>query len=150
STRAVPAVSGCGNRSNDAFYLLRCGDTVMRTPFMALAFLATLILPIAPEKAFAGVVVAETSSEQTSNGGGVSINHTVYLQGNKQKIEGQRIATITDLDKSVVYVIDKEQRVYSKLPLKVLSPVHPRDTRIATVDLNRTGKIRIIANHPCS
>ena len=120
----------------------------MRTTWFAAAFLSGVLLLVTAKALFAGVVVGETSTARASNGDGFSMNKTVYVQGNKQKVEGERVATITDLDESVVYVIDKKDRVYAEMPLSSLSPKEPRN--MPPVDLNKTGKTRVIANYACT
>jgi hypothetical protein len=74
---------------------------------------------------------------------------TVYVQGNKQKIERGSIASITDLDKQVVYIIDKDRRLYAEMPLQALSSARS-DNPHGEAILTRTGKTRVIANHPCN
>jgi hypothetical protein len=69
-----------------------------------------------------------------------SVRRTVYVQGNKQRVDGERVATITDLDESVVYVIDKEERVYAELPLTAFSPGQSGNLQSETVDLKQDWK----------
>ena len=121
----------------------------MRCSWFTVALVSPMLLLLAAGTSFAGVVVGETSTAQASNGVAFSANKTVYVQGNKQKIDEERISTIMDLDESVIYVIDKTDRVYTEIPLKPLSPGEPGNIQGETVDLNRTGETRIIANHAC-
>ncbi len=98
----------------------------------------------------AGVVMAETSTTSGPTGETSSQDRTVYVQGNKQKVEILGVATITDLDNSIIYIIDKKDRAYTELPLHALSPSEPGDARDETVQLNKTGETRVIADHPCN
>jgi hypothetical protein len=98
---------------------------------------------------FAGVVMAETSTSIGPDGQADSQVKTIYLQGNKQKIERKDEAAITDLDKGIVYLIDKQNRAYREVPLQALSPEMPGNGPVQSVKLDRTGEIRMIANHPC-
>ena len=92
----------------------------------------------------AGVVMAETLTARGPDGQTNSQVKTIYVQGNKQKVERQDIASITDLDKSIIYIIDKQHRAYAEVPLHALSPslAHRPDE---SIKLDRTGKVRIIA-----
>src|SRR5689334_22973567 len=98
----------------------------------------------------AGVVMAETSTTNGSTGETFSQNRTVYVQGNKQKVETTGVTTITDLDNSIIYIIDKKDRTYTEVPMQALSPSEPGGTRGDTIQLSKTGEKRIIADHPCN
>jgi Domain of unknown function (DUF4412) len=98
----------------------------------------------------AGVVMAETSTTNGSTGETSSQNRTVYVQGNKQKVETAGVTTITDLDNSIIYIIDKKDRTYTEVPLQALSPSEPGGARGETIQLSKTGEKRIIADHPCN
>jgi hypothetical protein len=98
-------------------------------------------------RVFAGVVMAETSVAQGPTGK-ISQNKTVYVQGNKEKIERESIAQITDLDKSLVYIIDKNRRVYTEIPLQALGSGPAEDGHGEAI-LTKTGKTRVVADHPC-
>jgi hypothetical protein len=76
------------------------------------------------------------------------IQRSTFKEINKQ-IERGRIASITDLDKQVVYVIDKDRRVYAEMPLQALSSARS-DNMHGDAILTRTGKTCVIANHPCN
>jgi hypothetical protein len=98
----------------------------------------------------AGVVMAETSTARGPDGQTNSQVKTIYVQGNKQKVEKQDVASITDLDKSIVYIIDMQHRSYAEVPLRSLSPSLPGNRPAESIKLDRTGKIRVIANNPCN
>jgi hypothetical protein len=95
----------------------------------------------------AGVVMAETSFAAGA-GGGIAQNKTLYVQGNKQKIEEEGIAQITDLDKNLVYIIDKNRRVFAEMPLQTLSSEQPENLHGEPI-LTKTGKTRLVADRPC-
>ena len=63
------------------------------------AVLPSLLLA-SGERAFAGVVMSETLSAE-DHGGQISQNKTIYVQGNKEKIERESTSEITDLDKAL-------------------------------------------------
>ncbi len=118
-----------------------------------LAGIATFSLVLVLEPArmvFAGVVMAETSLATGPDGQTKSQTKTVYLQGNKRRVERQDIAAITDLDKSIVYIVDKQHRAYAEIPLEALSAHLPHNGPGQSVKLDRTGRTRTIANHACS
>jgi uncharacterized protein DUF4412 len=111
---------------------------------------ATALLVLASAgRLFAGVVMAETSFTKGPNEQLSSQNKTIYVQGNKQRVELDNVAEITDLDKNVVYVIDKHNRAYAAIPLQA-----PRSSQTESINsditLKKTGEIRVIANHSCS
>ena len=111
---------------------------------------ATALLVFASAgRLFAGVVMAETSFTKGPNQQLSSQDKTIYVQGNKQRVELGNVAEITDLDKNVVYVIDKHNRAYAAIPLQA-----PRSSQMESmksdITLKKTGEIRVIANHSCS
>jgi len=116
---------------------------------LTIALASVLIFVVTPGIGLAGVVMGETSTAQAANGATFSVDKTVYVQGNKQRVEERRVATITDLDKSVIYLIDKTNRAYVKVPLKRLSDIQPGNVQSETVDLSSTGQAKVIANQPC-
>ncbi|MBV8450665.1 MAG: hypothetical protein JOZ29_00125 [Deltaproteobacteria bacterium] len=111
---------------------------------------ATALLVLASAgRPFAGVVVAETSFAKGPKEQISSQDKTVYVQGNKQRIELGNVAEITDLDKNVVYIVNKHDRAFAEMPLQAPSS-SPPDGMQDEVILKKTGKVRLIANHPCS
>ncbi|MBV8360757.1 MAG: hypothetical protein JO189_22900 [Deltaproteobacteria bacterium] len=108
-----------------------------------------MLLLASAGRLFAGVVMAETSFAKSPNGQISSQDKTVYVQGNKQRIELGNVAEITDLDKKVVYIINRHDRAYAEMPLQAPSSSQP-DGMQHEVILKKTGEVRLIANHPCS
>ena len=98
---------------------------------------------------FAGVVMIETSFGKSPAGDIPALDKTIYVQGNKQKVDRGAVAEITDLDKGIIYIVDKHQRVYTELPLKVLSSSDADNEQDEPI-LKKTGKIRVVANQPCN
>jgi hypothetical protein len=92
----------------------------------------------------AGVVMKETSVASGPEGGTIQ-NSVVYVQGNKQKIEKPGVDAITDLDRGVVYVVDKNHRKYIVLPLKRTGPYS-----LEEVHLDPTEQTHIVANLRCT
>lgn len=121
----------------------------MKCLWCGTASAAVMLVMALGGSSFAGVVMVETSFGETPNGEIPAQDKTIYVQGNKQKIDGGAVAQITDLDKSVVYVIDKHDRVYTELPLQVLSSSDGDNEQDEPI-LKKTGKIRLIANQPCN
>jgi hypothetical protein len=122
----------------------------MKTNSLVIAIAAAFALVLPVSAASAGVVVSETSMATRLNGATVSEQKTVYVQGDKQKVETQDASIITDLDRSRVYVIDKPNRAYAKVPLQTLSSSAPSTPQTAAVELHRTGRTRVIASRSCS
>jgi len=98
----------------------------------------------------AGVVMTETSTMSGPTGETSSLDRTVYVQGNKQKVERSDVTTITDLDNSLIYIIDNKDRAYTEVPFHALGSSEPADARSETIQLNKTGKTRVIADYPCN
>jgi hypothetical protein len=110
----------------------------------------TALLVITPAaRLYAGVVIAETSFAKSPNGQISSQDKTIYVQGNKQKIDLGNVAEITDLDKNMVYIVNKHERVYAEMPLRASSSSQS-DSVHGEVILKKTGEIRVVANHRCS
>jgi hypothetical protein len=108
----------------------------------------------------AGVVLTETSTASGPTGETSSLDRTVYVQGNKQKVESAGVTTITDLDSSIIYIIDNKDRAYTEVPLHALGSsglddardetIPLNNTRDETIQLNNTGETRVIADYPCN
>src|SRR5947209_19411059 len=88
--------------------------------------IAVLLVMTSRGGALAGVVMAETSFVAGARGN-IAQNKTLYVQGNKQKIEEEGIAQITDLDKNLVYIVDKNRGVFAEMPLRTLSSEQPEN-----------------------
>jgi hypothetical protein len=98
----------------------------------------------------AGVVMSETAVTSGTIGNGTQ-HRTIYVQGNKQKVEDGDIQTITDLDKHLIYLVDKARKNYIELPISSLSAALPGngETQVAGIELKRTGKTEVVADHNC-
>jgi hypothetical protein len=110
---------------------------------------AILLVLASAGRLFAGVVMTETSFAKGPNGQISSQDKTIYVQGNKQRIELGSVAQITDLDKNVVYFVNKHDRAYAEMPLQAPSSSQPHSMH-SEVILKTTKEIRVIANHPCN
>ena len=121
------------------------------------AVITSVLFVLAPAgNLCAGVVMTETSITSDPTGETSSLDRTVYVQGNKQKVERSGVTTITDLDKSIIYIIDNKDRAYTEVPLHVLGSseqadargdiiepfdkIEPSDARGETVQLNKPVK----------
>ena len=100
--------------------------------------------------ASAGVVISQTE-EKAGPGGQTAEDRTIYVQGNKEKIDSPRTQTIADLDRHVLYVVDVSRRVYAEVPLRaVQQPAEPGGSSAAgSVRLQRTGVTRNVGAYPC-
>jgi hypothetical protein len=131
------------------------------------AVITSVLFVLAPAgNLCAGVVMTETSITSGPTGETSSLDRTVYVQGNKQKVERSGVTTITDLDNSIIYIIDNKDRAYAEVPLhalgsseqadargEIIEPfekIEPSDARGETVQLNKTGETRVIADHSCN
>jgi hypothetical protein len=122
----------------------------MKMLFLLISVISTVLVLVSSQSSLAGVVMDETSIASGPAGETSSQNRTVYVQGDKQKVERQGIDAITDLDKRVIYLVDKRRHAYTEVPLQALTKAQPGDVPQETIQLNKTGRTRIIANHPCS
>jgi len=91
--------------------------------------------------------MAETSFAAGATGS-FAQTKTLYVQGNKQKLEQEGIAQITDLDKNLVYIIDKNREVFAEMPLHTLSSEQPDNLHGEPI-LTKTGKTQVVADHLC-
>jgi hypothetical protein len=98
----------------------------------------------------AGVVMTETAIASGPVGNGVQ-HRTIYVQGNKQKVDTDDVQTITDLDKRLLYVVDKTHKNYVEMPLASLSGALPSNggPASAAIELKRTGAKQVIADQKC-
>jgi hypothetical protein len=99
---------------------------------------------------WAGVVMSETAVASGLNGNEM-IHRTIYVQGNKQKVDTHGVQTITDLDKRLLYVVDKTHKNYVELPLASMSNALAGSGvpgGVAIV-LKRTGGTQVVADHSC-
>jgi len=93
--------------------------------------------------------MAETSFATGANGHISSQAKTVYVQGNKQRVEFGNVAEITDLDKSMVYIVNRHDQAYVEMPLQAPSPSAPHRMP-GKVILKKTSEARVVANHRCN
>jgi hypothetical protein len=112
---------------------------------------AAVIFLVSAGALCAGVVMSEIA---TASGpvGNTAQQQTVYVQGNKQKIDADTVQTIADLDKRLLYIVDKNQRNYVELPLRSLGELSAGasdDVDGAALVLKRTGKTHVVAYQRC-
>ena len=100
---------------------------------------------------WAGVVMSETSVAR-SPAGATTLNRTIYGQGNKKKVEKPEVDSITDLDKGVVYIVDKRHKKYLEMPIPHSQPdeMGRRDSHGGAILLDKTPDTRVIANQTCT
>lgn len=91
------------------------------------------------------MVISETEV-RSGLGSSVTLHKTIYVQGNKQKLETKDEQIITDLDKGVVYRVDSRLRSYSEAALVASPPAAGTPTAF---DLRRTGLRRAIRGYSC-
>jgi len=98
----------------------------------------------------AGVVMSETAVASGLNGNEM-VRRTIYVQGNKQKVDTDGVQTITDLDKRLLYVVDKTHKNYVELPLTSIGGAlaEGRVPGGAAIVLKRTGGTQVVAAHSC-
>jgi hypothetical protein len=121
----------------------------MNRPWFAASFAAFLLSLVWASTLRAGVVLVETWTANGPDGSTSSAQRKVYIQGNKQRIEEEGITAVTDLDKSVVLLIDDNNHAYTEMPLQEVELEHPQSGPTAPVNLTRSGETRVIAKHPC-
>jgi Domain of unknown function (DUF4412) len=121
----------------------------MKCLSFAVAGATALLVLASAGRLFAGVVMAETSFTKGPDEQISSQDKTIYVQGNKQRVELGNVTKITDLDKNVVYIVDKHDRAYAAMPLRAPSSSQ-LDSMDSDITLKKTGEIRVIANQSCS
>jgi hypothetical protein len=99
---------------------------------------AVLTLASAPGVS-AGVVMNETSVAKGTDGVISSQDKTVYVQGNKRKVDMGHVAEITDLDKGIIYIINKPDRVYAEISMETIHSSEPGSAE-DSVTLKRLGE----------
>jgi hypothetical protein len=118
----------------------------MKTMFRA-AIIAITVM-VSAVCANAGVVVSET--ETTSMAGKTSIaNKTIYVQGNKQKIDTPDQETIIDLDSGLIYKVDYPSKTYQTALIEQ-AELKPSGTPAMSLQLHKTGQERRVAGQPCT
>jgi hypothetical protein len=90
----------------------------MNRPRFAASLAVVLLSLVWAATLHAGVVLVETWTANGPDGSTSSAQRKVYIQGNKQRIEEKGITAVTDLDKSIVLVIDDNSHAYSEMPLQ--------------------------------
>src|SRR5690242_11409200 len=81
----------------------------------------------------AGVVVSETATETGPVAKAIQ-RRTIYVQGDKQKVDTDGMQTITDLDQRVFYLIDKQRKNYVVMPLGSLANGLSENRESATIE----------------
>jgi hypothetical protein len=115
---------------------------MLRATIIAITVMVTAVC------ANAGVVVSET--ETTSMAGSTSIaNKTIYVQGNKQKIDTPDQETIIDLDGGIIYKVDFPSKTYQTALLEQ-AELKPSGTPAMSLQLRKTGQQRKVAGQPCT
>jgi hypothetical protein len=118
------------------------------TRFIASITTAAAMVVLCASRVGAGVVLSETHTTAGPHGREAQ-DRTIYVQGNKQKIETSTLQVITDLDRRVVYVVNPRQREYVESPLQAMkTPTQDADLDLE-LHLKKTGNKRVLANHSC-
>ncbi len=114
------------------------------------AVAATLALAIASTPARAGVVITQ---EQTANGqfGERKSSQTIMIQGNKQKMITNDREVITDLDNSVMYLIDPAKSSYIQIPFPPTGPMAAAVAHAAgAMDFKKGTNTRKVLGYSCT
>jgi hypothetical protein len=112
------------------------------------AIISALVFASFASRASAGVVMSETAVAKGPGAGDVQ-KRTIYIQGNKQKVERGDVDAITDLDRNVIYLVDRNQKEYVELPLKSQLPADSENSDTESIRLNNTGHKRVVGGHGC-
>ena len=74
------------------------------------------------------------------------------MQGNKQKVEKPEVDSITDLDKGVVYIVDKRNKKYLEMPItdSRRDQMGRRDSKSEAILLDKTPEAHVVANQTCT
>ncbi len=121
----------------------------MKSCMPIIGLIAVAVILVRGSTVCAGVIMAQTSVTSGPHSH-VTEKRTVYVQGNKQKVEVPGFDTITDLDQGVFYVIDKDKKEYVIFPLTSLKAAEPAGgVSESKIQLAKTGKTRLVANNLC-
>ena len=122
----------------------------MKHPAMVLGAVASIFLS-SVSVVSAGVIMSETAITSGPIGH-IAQQRTIYIQGNKQRVDTADVQTITDLDKRLLYIVDKNAREYVEEALQTGSGTYPQsgETETDSIVLKRTGKTQLIAYQRCS
>ncbi len=104
----------------------------------------------------AGVVMSETAITSGPIGQ-IAQQRTIYIQGNKQRVDSADVQTITDLDKRLLYIVDTKDREYVEESLETGGGTYPEagetqsdtEKQSDTIVLRRTGKTHLVAYQRC-
>jgi hypothetical protein len=123
----------------------------MKHVAMVLGALASIFLASASVLS-AGVVMSETAITSGPIGHIAQERTTIYIQGNKQRVDTGDVQTITDLDKRLLYVVDKKEGEYVEESLQTGSGTYPEsgEAETDTIVLKRTGKTHLVAYQRCN
>jgi hypothetical protein len=117
---------------------------------MLLGALASIVLAFVSVLS-AGVVMSETAMTSGPSGHIAQERTTIYIQGNKQRVDTGDVQTITDLDKRLLYIVDKKDREYVEESLQTGSGTYPESGEAAgSVVLKRTGRTHLVAYQRCN
>jgi hypothetical protein len=118
---------------------------------MELGALASIVLA-SVSVLFAGVVMSESAITSGPIGHIAQERTTIYVQGNKQRVDTGDVQTITDLDKRLLYIVDKKDREYVEESLPTGSGTYPESGEVETdtIVLKRTGKTHLVAYQRCN
>jgi len=123
----------------------------MKHAAMVLGALASIVLASVSVLS-AGVVMSETAITSSPIGQIAQQRTTIYIQGNKQRVDTGDVQTITDLDKRLLYIVDKRDREYVEESLQTGSGTYPESGEVETdtIVLKRTGKTHLVAYQRCN
>ena len=96
----------------------------MKHPAMVLGAVASIFLSSVSVLS-AGVIMSETAITSGPIGH-IAQQRTIYIQGNKQRVDTADVQTITDLDKRLLYIVDKKAREYVEESLRTESGTYPQ------------------------
>jgi hypothetical protein len=121
----------------------------MKHPAMLLGAVTSIFLSSVSVLS-AGVIMSETAITSGPIGH-IAQQRTIYIQGNKQRVDTADVQTITDLDKRLIYIVDKKDREYVEESLQTGSGAYPQSgvTEIDSIVLKRTGETQLIAYQRC-
>jgi hypothetical protein len=107
------------------------------------------IMILCGQPVHAGVVMSETEA-RSGLGDSSTVNKTVYIEGNKQKIKTQHDEQIIDLDKGVLYEIDPTRKSYVRKAFALQTKQGAEaDGKLSALAFKKTGRTRSIDGYSC-